>query len=539
MGKSKAERDVKKREKASSELAALLKQHQDEIATAWAELVKSSPSSLGYPLPVQDVRSLTLWGLRSIAGSLETGSRVLLEEYLAGICPAGSEAVPDAAAVTEALLLCKEAAVPVIREALGADSSNTWALISELDACLRWMVGRLTSLFAADMNRRLQREHDQVAMVLDIAQTASSTLELGEVVRRVAEGIVAALGVDTCAFDLVDEELRSAVSLTQLSDWSSRVVRSFDSYGGLWHEALRTREPVASYDVQADPRFGREPAGAHRLKSMLGVPLVVKGKVAAVAWVATIRDYRRFSREDIALALGMGNILGLVIQNAQLFEHSRQLTVMEERARLAREIHDGIAQTLGALQLKASQLEDSLLNQKLDESRGHLSELQEMISRAYRDLREAMFGLRAVVEPGAGLVTALREYLTRYQAQCGLEVRLEVDQGEPATLDGRTQAQTMRILQEALSNVRRHARTDAATLRIERSDDAVRISVVDRGQGFEPALLEGQNDGRHLGLHTMRERAESVGGTLIVESGPGQGTRVVLQLPLYEDGGPE
>jgi signal transduction histidine kinase len=541
MGNSKARRakpDRSERDEVHSELAALLSQHQQEIAAAWAELVQASPGSQYYALPAQDVRSLTVWGLRAITESLETGSRVLLEEYLAGICPAGSEAAPDAAAATEALLLCKEAAAPIICDACGPDSRESWALTSELDACLRWMVGRLTSLFGAELSRQLQAQGAQVAMLLDIAQAASSTLELDQVVSRVAEGIVAVLGVDRCVFHLVDEERRSAVYLREPADWSSRVFRSFDSYTSIFHEALTTRQPVTSYDVQSDPRIPRNYMALEPdAKSSVVMPLLVNGKVVAMAGGYTVHDYRRFTEEEIALAQGIGNMLGLVIQNAQLYEQSKLVAVMEERTRLAREIHDGVAQTLGALQLKASQLEDSLSKERVGESRGHLSELQNMISRAYGDVREAMLGLRAILEPGTGLMTVLRQYLAHYRAQYGLDVRLEVDEDEPATLDGETKAQAMRILQEALSNVRRHARTDEATLRIERHGHAVRMSVVDEGQGFDPGLLEGLDDGRHLGLRTMRERAESVGGTLAVESQPGQGTRVVLELPLSGDWG--
>ena len=537
MGKSKAKQEAGARPKAGAELAALLREHQEEIATAWAELVTGSPGSQYHALPPEDVRSLTLWGLRSITESLETGSRVLLEDYLTDMCSAGSEAASEAAAVTEALLLCKDAAFPIIRDACGRDSSKSWALISELDACLRWMAGRLASLFAAEMSRQLEDQRAQVAMLLDTAQTASSTLELDEVVNRVAEGIVAALGVDHCSLHLVDEERRSTVFVRQPADWSSRHLRSFDSYASAFHELLTTREPLTSYDVLSDPRFPRDILRQFGYKSVVLVPLLANGKVVAMAAAYTVHDYRRFTAEEIALAQGIGNVLGLVIQNAQLYEQSKLLAVMEERARLAREIHDGVAQTLGALQLKASQLEDSLSKERVDESRVHLSELQNMISRAYGDVREAMLGLRAILEPGTGLRTALRQYLAHYRAQYGVDVRLEVDENERATLDGEAKAQALRILQEALSNVRRHARTDKATLRIERHGDAVRISVVDEGQGFDPGLFDGLDDGRHLGLRTMRERAESVGGTLTVESQPGQGTRVVLELPLLEDWG--
>lgn len=532
-----AGQDGTQRDEVRSELAALLGEHQEEIATAWAEMIQGLPGSSYRDLPAEEVHSLTVRGLTAMVESLETGSRVLLEEYLAGICPAGGEAVRDAAAVTEALLLCKDAAVPIIREARSPDSNASWALVSELDACLRWMVGRLTRMWTDDMRRQLSDERARVETLLDMAQMVSSTLELDEVVSRVAEGITAALGVDRCTFHLVDEEQRSVVYFRQPSDWSSRVLRSFDTYGNAFHEVLTTGEPLSSYDVLSDPRIPRDRALEVGYVSALGVPLLVNGRVIAEAWAYTVHDHHHFTAEEIALARGMGNILGLVIQNAQLYERSKVLAVMEERGRLAREIHDGLAQTLGALQLKASQLEDSLAKERFDESRSHLSGLQHMISGAYRDLREAMLGLRAVVEPRTGLVAALQEYLTHYRAQYGLDVRLEASEGEPAILDAETQAQVVHIVQEALSNVRRHAGTDRATVRLERDGDGLRICVVDEGQGFDPSLLEGLDDGRHLGLRTMRERAESVGGTLAVDSMPGQGTRVVLELPLSGQGG--
>jgi len=529
----------RERDEVSSELAVLLKQHQAEIDTAWAEMVRGLPGSSYDSLPPEEVHALTGRGIEAMVESLEAGSRAALDEYLADICPPGIEGFPDASAVTEALLLCKDAAEPIVRHACGPDSGATRALVSELDGRLRWMVGRLTRMWTAQMRRQLHDERARVERLLDMAQTVSSTPELDEVVSRAAEQIVAALGVDRCSFHLVDEEQRSTVFLRRPSDWSSRVFRSFDSYTSYFQEVLTTREPLTSYDVLSDPRFRQDAAREIGAKSAVAVPLMAKGKVIAVAWTYTVDEYRRFTREEIALAQGIGNMLGLVIQNAQLYEQSKLLAVMEERTRLSREIHDGIAQTLGALQLKASQLEDSLSTGQVAESQGHLSELQEMISRAYRDLREAMLGLRAVVEPGTGLVPALREYLAHYQLQYGLDVRLEANEDEPATMDGETGAQVMRIVQEALSNVRRHAGTGRATVRIERHGDGLRICVVDEGRGFDPGLFEGRDDGRHLGLRTMRERAASVGGTLAVESQPGRGTRVVLQLPLSGDGGPE
>jgi signal transduction histidine kinase len=531
----RAKQSERKHDSVDHDLADLLKKHQKEIVAAWTDSIQHLPGPFCADLPPEELRSLTLRGVGAMVQSLETGSTEVLDEYLVDFCPAGRGAAPCASAA-EALLLCKDAAVPLIRSGCQAEPGAVAGLVSQLDDCLRRMVGRLNEVCTAEMRRKLDDERVRVQMLLELAQTVGSTLELDEVVSRAAQQIVVALGADGCTFHLVNEKRRSAVFLRDPSDWSSRVVRSFDSYASAFHEVLKGRKPLTSYDVQSDARFV-----AHRMrevgyKSMLGVPLVAKGKVIAEAWAYTLRDHRRFTDEEIALAQGIANVLALVIQNAELYEQSKLVAVMEERTRLAREIHDGISQTLGALQLKASQLEALLSEERFDESRGHLTDLQDMISRAYRDLREAMFGLRAAVEPGTELVTALREYLGHYRAQYGLDVRLEASEDELAILEGETQAQAMRILQEALSNVRRHAGAETATVCIEQEDGRLCICVVDEGKGFDPAIIEGRQDGRHLGISTMRERAASVGGALIVESEPGHGTRVVLEVPLPRHG---
>ena len=144
MGESNAEQAKQgrgARDEAGSELVVLLKQHQEEIATAWAEMVQVLPGSFYRDLPPQEVRSLTVRGLEAIAESLETGSCTVLDEYLVDVCPVNSEAVPDASAVTEALLLCKDAAVPTFETpaALIPAQPGPWSL-DWTNACAGWSV---------------------------------------------------------------------------------------------------------------------------------------------------------------------------------------------------------------------------------------------------------------------------------------------------------------------------------------------------------------------------------------------------------------
>ena len=131
---------------------------------------------------------------------------------------------------------------------------------------------------------------------------------------------------------------------------------------------------------------------------------------------------------------------------------------------------------------------------------------------------------------------ALLEYLDDYRVHYAMDVQFETKGGGEAVLEGSAQVQVMRIVQETLNNVRKHARTNKARICIERNNAHIRISVQDDGQGFDPASVMGR-DRQYVGLQVMRERAESIGGTLTLESQPGKGTTVVLEVPIASNRG--
>jgi len=151
---------------------------------------------------------------------------------------------------------------------------------------------------------------------------------------------------------------------------------------------------------------------------------------------------------------------------------------------------------------------------------------------AYEEVRQAIFGLRTMVSRGLGLVPTLSEYLHEFSQQAGLEVKLEVRQESDLTpFAPEVEVQLVRIVQEALHNIRKHAGARSARVRFWREGEDILMSVEDDGVGFDPAAPAA--DGRrHFGLATMRERAESVGGVLTIQSLGGTGTQVVVRLPL-------
>ena len=156
--------------------------------------------------------------------------------------------------------------------------------------------------------------------------------------------------------------------------------------------------------------------------------------------------------------------------------------------------------------------------------------MEQVSNQAYADVREAIFSLRTISPSGWELVPTLREYLADYRKHYGIDAQLVLADESCCGLDADVQVQVNRIIQEALTNVRKHSGANRAWVRFERAEHQVRISIEDDGRGFDPANYSGEGS-EHFGLQIMRERAASVGGTLQIDSNYAAGTRVVLQVP--------
>jgi two-component system sensor histidine kinase DegS len=191
-------------------------------------------------------------------------------------------------------------------------------------------------------------------------------------------------------------------------------------------------------------------------------------------------------------------------------------------------MHDGLAQELGYLHLKMGELES---NPSISPVREEVGLMKTVVARAYEDVRHAIFGLKMMASQGLGLVPTLAEYLHEFQAQTGIAVKLKVVDETATRFSPQVEIQLIRIIQEALSNVRRHAQARQAWLVFDSRGPTAEVTIRDDGRGFDTA--EAARPGRAaFGLQTMQERAESTGGTLEVGSQTGKGTRVIVRLPL-------
>jgi signal transduction histidine kinase len=260
-------------------------------------------------------------------------------------------------------------------------------------------------------------------------------------------------------------------------------------------------------------------------RSHLAAPVRVGDENRGALYLG-VREEREFTEGEVALLAGLAAQAAIAIERARLSEEVRSLAALEERERLAREMHDGLAQALGLLHLK---LQGALV--RTIDAPAIAADLREMVhitDAAYEEVRQSIFGLRTFVSRGLSLVPTLTEYLHEFSAHNGVAVELEVPGGLLGPVPPASEVQAVRIIQEALANVRKHARADHARVRLQRDGAWLRVTVEDSGVGWD---RRDEQNGLHFGLQTMRERAEGLGGRLEIDTAPGRGTRVVAILP--------
>jgi signal transduction histidine kinase len=207
------------------------------------------------------------------------------------------------------------------------------------------------------------------------------------------------------------------------------------------------------------------------------------------------------------------------------------LAALEERDRIARELHDGIAQVLGYLKLKSETLTRLLAQSRMERAQSEVASMTEVIDEIYEDVRGVIMGLRTMIQPGPDVIESLKEALRRFGLDHGIETHLNIDDDKALmSLPLDVQIQLIRVIQECLSNVSKHANASSIRLMFEENEGTLRMSLEDDGLGFNPAKLE-EPSWKHVGLRTSRDRIESVGGTFKIDADLGHGTRILVDLP--------
>jgi len=237
----------------------------------------------------------------------------------------------------------------------------------------------------------------------------------------------------------------------------------------------------------------------------------------------------QLSAGDRALLESLGQHLALAIEHVRLQSREREMAVSEERNLMAQELHDSIAQGLAYLNLQTQMMDGALKSGKLDEANEAVELIRVGVQESYADVRELLQHFRARFDH-PDLDSAIGAVLAKFSTQCDTGVDFSVHGAGPA-FDAETETQVLYIVQEALSNVRKHAHARLVRVAVSRDRDGLRVTVADDGKGFDQGAGAGAGVGAQIGLHIMRERAARIGAALDVRSAPGEGAEITLTLP--------
>jgi len=392
------------------------------------------------------------------------------------------------------------------------------------------------------------RAGEKLLLLMRVGRIIASDLKKFEMLQKTADAIHELLGYPNVDLPLVDEnDPETLVVRIRGGSYKERIRHEdrLPTSRGIMGAAVRERRTQIVNDVAADPRYVQPPSGL-AVRAELAVPILHAGRPLGVV---NVEGDHPFTAVDVQLLELVADALAVALENTRLFAQERRLAILEERQRLARDLHDSVTQLLFSSTLLAESL-PGLLRKGIDEAAPKLERLIELNRRALGEMR----GLLRELAPGGsgtdftsrelpppamvmlqrhGLVEALRTELATVAAQ-GLATRLEASTYERQSRE--REEILLRVAQEALANVVKHAAAREVALRLAVLEGEVVLTVQDNGRGFDArtAVRSGaaraRTDGG-MGLESMRDRIRALFGQLFVESAPGLGTTVEARLP--------
>ncbi len=376
----------------------------------------------------------------------------------------------------------------------------------------------------------LRRLNHELSVLNEIARELNRSVDLGEALGFTLAQVAELLGLRTGWIWLMNDDSSEPylAAAQNLPPVLSEEPRRMDGSGYCYCLDTYKRgdlEGAANVNVLTCSRLDGLVDGTDGLRYHASIPLYAGERKLGVMNVAS-PDWRSLSPEDLQLLYTVGDLLSISVERAGLFARSTRLGAVEERNRLAREIHDTLAQglTATALQLESA---DALLDAGSEGAHEPLRRALSLTRSNLEEARRSVLDLRAAPLEGRPLSEALKALVYRWEAETGVAARYKAVNGSRPLPPG-AEAALYRICQEALTNVARHAEAGRATVTLVATPGTVRLIVEDDGSGFDESGLP---EDRH-GIVGMAERAEVLGGTLDVRSDPGTGTRIEATIPL-------
>ncbi|MFL5801158.1 MAG: GAF domain-containing protein [Roseiflexaceae bacterium] len=378
---------------------------------------------------------------------------------------------------------------------------------------------------AQRLAEQVKRRNEQLTVLNTLARMTVSTLDVERMLADVTVAIQQGFGYGHVETYTIDEETQELVLAAQASNFTPNETGYRQPVTlGLLGRTFLTGQTMRVDDVLLEPDYYA--CTMTDTRAELCVPIIAGGRVRAVLNLES-RRVGAFTDEDVGVLETAADVLASAMENARLYRRAQEAAVLEERSRLARDLHDSVSQQLFSMTLTAQAARTHMAKNPA-RSAAQLERLQETATAALAEMRALIFQLRPPGLSEQGLVAALQQHVTALGRREGLTVELEVN-GEERHARGAEQA-LYRIVQESLNNVVKHAGACDVRITLDLQPEQLCLRVVDGGNGFDLSS-ESYLSSRHLGLTSMRERAAELGGTLELRSQPGGGTEVIVVVP--------
>ena len=402
---------------------------------------------------------------------------------------------------------------------------NTRSLVDEKGA----VYGAIT--FGYDITDRkraeeaLQKAYNEISALYNVASVASASLDLDTILERSLDRVLATMKSDKGVIHLFDETEKT-LRLAAQQGIPPNMIAQIDPVmpgSGLMGWVFDHGTPLMIPNLANDPR-APQAVRTNGLLTYVGVPMRAKGKVLGVFSVFGEAGHQLYM-EEMTLLASIADQVGVAVEHAWLYQQAEQQAEMEERERLARDLHDSVTQSLYCLTLFAEAGRRLIKSGDLERAESYLARLDDTAQDALKEMRLLVYELRPPPLEREGLVWAIQQRLGAVERRVGVKAHLLVD--DAVRLPAPVEEGLYRIVQEALNNALKHAMATSVTVRIHVAEEHVELEVVDDGIGFDPAAA-GKMSG--MGLANMQERAKRLGGALQVVSAPGKGTKVIVSV---------
>jgi GAF domain-containing protein len=422
---------------------------------------------------------------------------------------------------------------------INAESTKSDAFTKDDERLLTTVAGQLaTAIEKARLFKAEREAREQTETLRQATAALSSTLEMEEILDSLLTHLEQVIPYSRASLFLQQEDKLKAVAARGFSHSERLVGKEFPSNNPLILELERTRMPLVLADAQSDPRFEGW-AGSDETRGWMGVPFVAQKELIGFL-VLDSQTVGIYGKAEARLAQAFANQAAVAIQNARFFEQVRAgrerlkhlshrlVEVQEiERRFIARELHDEIGQTLTGLKL-ALEMSMHLPPEAVQES---LAQVQELVDGLLGQVRDLSLDLRPAMLDDLGLLPTLLWHFERYTTQTNIQVNFEhtgIQQRFPPPVE----TAAYRIIQEALTNIARHANASNVAVEVWTGQDTLALQVTDDGVGFD--IVAAKASQTSSGLSGMHERAALLGGHLSIESAPGQGTVLTARLPTLK-----